>query len=145
MFLIPIPAFADNCPWVLHGGKRAAVVDLGDAEPVLRAFKAHALQLESILVTHHHADHTGDADERREARGARVYGLANEAKPQSCVPPQEGIRPTLPGSIAGKLLINPFLQTRQTTIMAAAHRVDTPVCDDITAFAAIRQWKNQFK
>ena len=85
MFLIPIPAFADNCPWVLHGGKRAAVVDLGDAGPVLRAFKAHALQLESILVTHHHPDHVGGVDALREATGAVVYGPARERIPEPCV------------------------------------------------------------
>ncbi|MGH8857970.1 MAG: MBL fold metallo-hydrolase, partial [Polaromonas sp.] len=59
MFLIPIPAFADNYLWLLHDGKRALVVDPGDAGPVQRVLEQHALQLVSILVTHHHADHTG--------------------------------------------------------------------------------------
>ena len=53
--------------------------------------------------------------------------------------------PTLPSSIGQELLINPFLRTRQATIMAAAHRFDASAHDDITAFAAIRQWKNEFK
>ena len=52
--------------------------------------------------------------------------------------------PTLPSSIAQELLVNPFLRTRQATIMAAAHRFDASA-HDITAFAAIRQWKNEFK
>ncbi len=76
--LIPIPAFADNYLWMLHDGKRALVVDPGDAAPVSRYLKEHALQLESILVTHHHADHTGGVDELREATGAKVYGPAAE-------------------------------------------------------------------
>ena len=105
MFLIPIPAVADKYLWLLHDGKRAALVDPGDAEPVLRPLEKHALQLESILDS----------------------------------------RPTRPGSIAQELLINPFLRTPRATIMAAAHRSDTSVHDGITAFAAIRQWKNQFK
>ena len=70
MYLIPIPAFADNYLGLLHDGKRALVVDPGDAGPVLRALKQHALQLESILVTHHHADHTGGVDALREATDA---------------------------------------------------------------------------
>ncbi len=62
MFLIPIPAFADNYLWLLHDGKRAVAVDPGDAEPVLHALEKHALQLESILVTHHHhVDHSFNA------------------------------------------------------------------------------------
>ena len=31
MYLIPIPAFNDNYLWLLHDGKRALVVDPGDA------------------------------------------------------------------------------------------------------------------
>ena len=55
MYLIPIPAFADNYLGLLHDGKPALAVDPGDAEPVPRALVRHALQLESILVTHYHA------------------------------------------------------------------------------------------
>jgi len=256
MYLIPIPAFADNYLWLLHDGKRALVVDPGDAEPVLRALEQHALQLESILVTHHHADHTGGVDVLRQACGAKVYGPATERIPQPFTPLQggdmahalaldfqvldvpghtaghiayyapningkpllfcgdtlfsggcgrlfegtpaqmlasldklaalpgntvvcctheytlsnlrfalavepdnadlvayqarcmhlrEGGQPTLPSSISQELLINPFLRTRQATIMAAARRFDASAHDDNTVFAAIRQWKNQFK
>lgn len=55
MYLIQIPAFTDNYHGLLHDGKRALVVDPGDAGPVPRVLAQHALQLESILVTHHHA------------------------------------------------------------------------------------------
>jgi hydroxyacylglutathione hydrolase len=37
MYLIPISAFADNYLWLLHDGRRAMVVDPGDAAPVLHA------------------------------------------------------------------------------------------------------------
>ncbi|MEO7160988.1 MAG: hydroxyacylglutathione hydrolase, partial [Polaromonas sp.] len=90
MYLIPIPAFADNYLWLLHDGKRALVVDPGDAAPVLRALKQSALQLESILVTHHHADHTGGVDALREATGATVYGPATERIPLPSKPLREG-------------------------------------------------------
>ncbi len=92
--LIPIPAFADNYLWMLHDGKRALVVDPGDAAPVSRYLKEHALQLESILVTHHHADHTGGVDELREATGAKVYGPAAERIPAPYTPLIEGNRLT---------------------------------------------------
>ncbi|MEO7159686.1 MAG: hydroxyacylglutathione hydrolase C-terminal domain-containing protein, partial [Polaromonas sp.] len=53
--------------------------------------------------------------------------------------------PTLPSSISQEMLINPFLRTRHTNIMAAAHHFDASTHDDTTVFAALRQWKNQFK
>ncbi|MDB5868501.1 MAG: Hydroxyacylglutathione hydrolase [Polaromonas sp.] len=90
MYLIPIPAFADNYIWLLHDGKRALVVDPGDAGPVVRALAHHALQLESILVTHHHADHTGGVDALRQATGAAVYGPAAERIPAPFSPLHEG-------------------------------------------------------
>ena len=271
MHLIPIPAFTDNYLWLLHDGQRALVVDPGDATPVLHALQQHGLQLASILVTHHHADHTGGVAELRQATGASVYGPATESVPQPFAPLQEGDtvatlglnfqvldvpghtaghiafyllpgqagptqkqsaaegldvankpllfcgdtlfsggcgrlfegtpaqmlasldklaslpsdtlvccaheytlsnlrfavavepdnaelvayqarclskrsegQPTLPSSIHQELLINPFLRTRQASVVAAAHRFDASADGDIAVFAAIRQWKNQF-
>jgi hydroxyacylglutathione hydrolase len=82
MTLIPLPAFADNYIWMLHDGHKAMVVDPGDAEPVWNALQQHALQLESILVTHHHADHTGGVAALRTATEARVFGPATEDMPE---------------------------------------------------------------
>lgn len=256
MYLIPVSAFADNYLWLLHDGKRALVVDPGDAEPVLQALKTSRLQLESILVTHHHADHTGGVDELRQATGAKVYGPATERIPAPfeslrdgdsvrslgldfqvldvpghtaghiafytpdmdgrpllfcgdtlfsggcgrlfegtpaqmlasldklaalpgatrvccaheytlgnlrfalAVEPDNAMlkayelhcqqlrkqgQPTLPSSIGQEVLINPFLRTRQAAVMAAVHGFDASTHDDATVFAALRQWKNQFK
>ena len=256
MFLIPIPAFNDNYLWLLHDGQRALIVDPGDASPVLQALRDSHLELESILVTHHHADHTGGINALREATGARVFGPAREQLPGPFTPLEDGDtvqalgldfqvidvpghtaghiafftpeangkpllfcgdtlfsggcgrlfegtpeqmlasldrlaalpgntvvcctheytmanlrfalavepdnreligyharcaalreagKPTLPTSIAQELLINPFLRTRHPTVMAAARRFDPAAHDDNTLFAAIRQWKNQFK
>lgn len=61
-FLISaIPAFNDNYIWMLQGPDKqgTCVVDPGEATPVLRALDEKDLVLEAILVTHHHADHTG--------------------------------------------------------------------------------------
>ena len=256
MYLIPVSAFADNYLWLLHDGKRALVVDPGDAEPILQALQASRLQLESILVTHHHADHTAGVNALREATGATVYGPATERIPAPFQPLREGDRvaalgldfqvldvpghtaghiafytsdmdgqpllfcgdtlfsggcgrlfegtpaqmlasldklaalpgatrvccaheytlanlhfalavepdnatlaayekhcrqlreqgkPTLPSSIGQEVLINPFLRTRQATVMAAVHHFDASTTDDTSVFAALRHWKNQFK
>lgn len=256
MYLIPIPAFNDNYLWLLHDGQRAAVVDPGDAQPVIRVLQENGLQLESILVTHHHPDHIGGVDTLRDATGAKVFGPARERIPKPftqlsdgdtvrvlgldfevldvpghtaghiafytpdmdkrpllfcgdtlfsggcgrllegtpaqmlasldrlatlpgdtqvcctheytmsnlrfalavepdnseligyharCAALREKDQPTLPTTMAQELLINPFLRTRQATVMAAARRFDPAAHDDTSVFAAIRQWKNQFK
>ena len=254
--LIPIPAFADNYLWLLHDGANALIVDPGDAGPVQRVLQEHNLQLQQILVTHHHADHTAGVDALRKATGAMVYGPASERIPEPFLPLVEndavsalGItfkvldvpghtaghiayyaqdvngkpllfcgdtlfsggcgrlfegtpaqmlasldklaalpgntvvcctheytlsnlnfaravepanadlmeyqahcqslrgrdQPTLPTSIAQELLINPFLRTRLPALVSSAKRFDAAAENETLVFAAIRQWKNQFK
>ena len=254
--LIPIPAFADNYLWLLHDGQQALVVDPGDAAPVQRLLQDNRLQLSAILVTHHHADHTGGIDTLRNETGAAVFGPATENIPKPYTPLREGdsinaiglsfqvidvpghtsghiafytpdmngqpllfcgdtlfsggcgrlfegtpaqmlasldklaalpgntvtcctheytlgnlrfatavdpdnralaayqthsenLRqlhlPTLPTSIAQELLINPFLRTRQPALISSARHFDAAAHDDVSIFAALRQWKNQFK
>jgi hydroxyacylglutathione hydrolase len=82
MNLLPLPAFADNYIWLVHDGRRALVVDPGDAQPVFEALQREGLQLDTILVTHHHADHTGGVNALRDATGARVLGPARETVPE---------------------------------------------------------------
>lgn len=57
MKLIALPAFTDNYIWMLHDGRKALVVDPGDASPVIAALQELHLSLDTILVTHHHPDH----------------------------------------------------------------------------------------
>ncbi len=82
MKLIPLPAFDDNYIWMLHDGRRALVVDPGDAQPVLQALQHEGVQLQGILVTHHHGDHTGGVVALRDATGASVFGPALEPMPE---------------------------------------------------------------
>ena len=72
MNLLPLPAFTDNYIWMLHDGRQAMVVDPGDSTPVLQALQQTGVQLQAILVTHHHADHVGGVDALRNATGAAV-------------------------------------------------------------------------
>ncbi len=63
----PIPAFDDNYIWLLadagSGDDRVAVVDPGDAEPVIERLRADGRTLSAILLTHHHYDHQGGVAE----------------------------------------------------------------------------------
>jgi hydroxyacylglutathione hydrolase len=70
----PIPAFRDNYIWLLERHGHAVVVDPGDAAPVQRVLAERALHLDAIVVTHHHADHTGGVGALARGHRARVYG-----------------------------------------------------------------------
>lgn len=77
-------AFTDNYIWLLQdtASQRCAVVDPGDAAPVLAWLAAHpGWQLSDILITHHHHDHVGGVEALKKATGARVCGPANERIP----------------------------------------------------------------
>ncbi len=90
MNLLPLPAFSDNYIWLLHDGRQALVVDPGAAAPVLEALERHALQLQSILITHHHADHVGGVEALRKATNAKVWGPVTEPLPEPVVRVQGG-------------------------------------------------------
>lgn len=78
MKIVPLPAFNDNYIWLLRNDTHAAVVDPGNAKPVLAYLAEHKLQLAAILITHHHADHCGGVGELLAAHAAPVFGPAKE-------------------------------------------------------------------
>ncbi|MEJ7930965.1 hydroxyacylglutathione hydrolase [Ramlibacter sp. AN1015] len=257
MNLIPLPAFQDNYLWLLQDGHRALVVDPGDADPVHAGLRQAAAQLEAILVTHHHADHTGGVASLRESTGAAVFAPVREAVPEPatrvahgdtvrvlglsfqviavpghtaghiayycpdagglpllfcgdtlfsggcgrlfegtpaqmlasldtlsalpgatrvccaheytlsnlrfacavepdntdlqhylrhCEQRRAADQPTLPSTLAQERLINPFLRTREATVVRAAHAYNgADPADEVAVFAAIREWKNNFR
>ncbi len=241
---------------MLHDGHQALIVDPGDAQPVLQALQDMRLQLQAILVTHHHADHVGGVSALRAATGARVFGPAAEDIPQpaqaltggdrvqalgitfevidvpghtaghiafyahdvdgspllfcgdtlfsggcgrifegtpaqllasldrlaalpgatrvcctheytlgnlrfartvepgnaalaryssECEARRARLQPTLPSSIALEREINPFLRSRLPAVTAAVQGFEPAARDDVAVFAALREWKNQFK
>ncbi|MCF6354150.1 MAG: hydroxyacylglutathione hydrolase [Candidatus Polarisedimenticolaceae bacterium] len=98
--ITPIPAFADNYIWLLKSGQspQVAVVDPGDAAPVLERLQSESLSLDAILITHHHHDHTGGIGRLKAAfPHARVYGPAGETIPGVTDPLAEGDEVQLPG------------------------------------------------
>ncbi|MFP5383628.1 MAG: hydroxyacylglutathione hydrolase [Gammaproteobacteria bacterium] len=78
--LVPIPAFADNYIWAVPSidGSSCAVIDPGDADAVRRWLADRSTTLRAILITHHHADHTGGVAALK-APGVRVIGPRHEA------------------------------------------------------------------
>jgi hydroxyacylglutathione hydrolase len=94
--IVPVAAFKDNYVWTLRRGKAAAVVDPGDAAPVLEYLSREKLELSAILATHHHADHVGGIAELRRHRDVPVYGPRGEPIPTLTHPVAEGDTVTLP-------------------------------------------------
>jgi hydroxyacylglutathione hydrolase len=79
--VIAVEAFSDNYIWVIreHGGA-VAIIDPGDAAPVIEYLQQNALQPAAILITHGHADHVGGiAGLKARYPGLPVFGPRNEA------------------------------------------------------------------
>ena len=106
----PVSILRDNYAWLLEeeaGGARA-VVDPAEADPVAEAIDAAGGRLDLILLTHHHADHTGGTDALRARYGARVAGAAfdRERLPALDLPLADG--DTVPfGGAEGRVIATP--------------------------------------
>ncbi len=81
--VLHVCAFQDNYIWLIRGQTpgRVAIVDPGDAEPVLEALETHRLEPSVILCTHHHGDHVGGVEDLLRRYSVPVYGPAHERIP----------------------------------------------------------------
>ena len=94
--VVPVNAFKDNYVWTLREGRSAAVVDPGEARPVLEYLAREKLALVAILATHHHPDHVGGIAELLREHRVPVYGPRHEPIATLTDPVSEGDTVTLP-------------------------------------------------
>ena len=76
-----IPALSDNYIWLLQrtGSKSVVIVDPGETRRILRLIDEQGLEPVALLITHHHADHTGGIAELLQRFPVMsVYGPTNE-------------------------------------------------------------------
>jgi len=90
--VVPVPAFSDNYLWLVHDrdSGETAVVDPGDASPVLVEAERRGWRIGQIWNTHWHPDHTGGNVAVKQATGATVFGPADEKIPGRDVELLEG-------------------------------------------------------
>ena len=72
--LIALPAFANNYIWAIEQDGHALVVDPGDPNVVLAWLQERQLVLDTILITHHHFDHTGGLERLMQEPGVASLG-----------------------------------------------------------------------
>jgi len=70
-----IPAFTDNYIYLLtEDSGKVAVVDPGDANPVIAVLEERGLNLDYIINTHHHADHVGGNNTLKKKYNCTIVG-----------------------------------------------------------------------
>jgi len=92
MEIVPVPAFSDNYLWLVHDAPsgETAVVDPGDAAPVLAEADRRGWRITQVWNTHWHPDHTGGNLAIKAATGARISAPSSEKIPGRDVTLKEG-------------------------------------------------------
>ena len=97
--VLHVRAFEDNYIWLIRGKSpdRVAIVDPGDADPVLAALEKQCLKPAAILCTHHHGDHVGGVEDiLKHYNNVPVYGPARERIPTLSLRLKDGDHVDLP-------------------------------------------------
>lgn len=96
----PVPAFRDNYIWAIHDDRAAdhaaVLVDPGEPEAILAWLQREHARPVAILVTHHHADHTGALPALARRWAMPVWGPRGEAIAGVTRPVGEGEHVTIP-------------------------------------------------
>lgn len=77
----PIPALGDNYIWLMRQdtSSEVCVVDPGDASPIVDLVEKESLNVSTVIITHHHHDHTGGLGDLIKRYSPRVIGPDNSA------------------------------------------------------------------
>jgi hydroxyacylglutathione hydrolase len=107
--VVTVPCLKDNFAYLVIEGDRAAVVDPGQADPVLAALAREGAQLAAIWLTHHHHDHVGGVEALVAAHpGIEVvaHSRDRERSPRVTHVVDDGDEVAL-GALRGRIIHNP--------------------------------------
>jgi len=79
--VIVIPCLSDNYTYLVrcHYSDVTAVIDPGEAAPVIAALEERGWNLDLVINTHHHHDHTGGNLELKQETNCKIIGPRAEA------------------------------------------------------------------
>ncbi|OUX42161.1 hydroxyacylglutathione hydrolase [bacterium TMED277] len=77
-----IPCLSDNYAYLIvdEQSKKNILIDAPEAGPILDCLKKNSLNLDYILLTHHHPDHIDGVEELRKKYNLRVVGAKRDKK-----------------------------------------------------------------
>ena len=124
--------FAAGCGRVFEGDPpmmHASLTKLGGLPPATRVYFGHEYTVANL----------------RFAAAVEPDNVAIRQRAAAAAATRERGEYTTPSTIADERATNPFLRSTEPAVIAAAKSRDGGVDDPIATFAAIRQWKNEFK
>lgn len=74
-----IPILNDNYSYLIKSAGKTAIIDPGEAKPVIDYLEEHDLHLDYILNTHHHGDHISGNAALKDKYGAIIAGPKSES------------------------------------------------------------------
>jgi hydroxyacylglutathione hydrolase len=118
----------------LFEGTPAQMLDsldkLAQLEPETKVYCAHEYTLANL----------------RWARAVEPQNSELATLQTKCQAARDKDQPTVPSTVGVELACNPFMRARQSTVAAAARQWSgDPLPTPVDVFAAVRQWKNNFK
>lgn len=80
--IVQVPCLKDNYAILLHEDTTGETlcVDAPEARPILSALAERDWKLNTLLITHKHADHVGGSKQLKDIMGCKIYGPKAEAK-----------------------------------------------------------------
>ena len=83
--LITIPVLFDNYIYIYRDDACGTfVVDPGESRAVIKALRAQNLSLKTILITHHHVDHCGGAEQLQKLFNCDVFAASKQIATPGC-------------------------------------------------------------
>ena len=80
-----VPILQDNYAYILQSGNDVAVLDPGDATPIINKLEELNLTLSTIFITHHHWDHVDGIKDIKEKYNCTVIGPEKEKDRIPCI------------------------------------------------------------